>query len=340
MVLNLEGTGTYVLALRLSLPRNLEIGKLGAVAFPAGWYLYAGSALGPGGLQARLGRHLRRLAAGKRAHWHLDYFREQATWVCAWVRVSDERLECTWAERLRRLPGAEVVAPGFGASDCACRAHLLWVAVLPTDEWFRSVLGSERAMVDGTEVEELLAILISDGDDEARERVALALGPFGVVAVDRLGAILGSGDADARWWAARALAETGEDKAVPPLVGALSDADPDVRACAALGLGRMRAVPAAPALVERLADVSSFVSSIAADAVSMMGEPAVPALVGMLADGGPQARVMAVRALARIKSPAGIGALLAAMEDSSYLVRYYAQEALEAQGVGMVYFAP
>jgi HEAT repeat protein len=195
-------------------------------------------------------------------------------------------------------------------------------------------------MVDRSEIDELLAILISDGDDEARERAALALGPFGVVAVDRLAAVVAAGDADARWWAARTLAETGEDKAVPLLVGVLSDADPDVRACAALGLGRMGAVSAAPALVERLADVSGFVSSIAADAVCMMGEPAVPALVEMLAAGSPQARVLVVRALARIQSPEGIGALLEVAEDSNYLVRYYAQEALEALGVGMVYFAP
>lgn len=142
-----------MLALRLAVPCDVEVGRLGGAAFPAGWYLYVGSALGPGGLQARLARHMRRLAAGKRAHWHIDYLREQATWVGAWARASDQRLECIWAEALRQLPEAEIVMPGFGASDCGCPAHLVRVPALPADEWFVDALKAERVIVDNGELE-------------------------------------------------------------------------------------------------------------------------------------------------------------------------------------------
>jgi HEAT repeat protein len=97
---------------------------------------------------------------------------------------------------------------------------------------------------------------------------------------------------------------------------------------------------AAPSLAARLADESAFVASIAADALSMIGEPAVSALAEKLDDGEPHVRLLAVRALGRIKSQSAIGPLFGVLEDSSYLVRYYAQEALEALGVGMVFLVP
>jgi HEAT repeat protein len=127
---------------------------------------------------------------------------------------------------------------------------------------------------------------------------------------------------------------------VSPLVGALADPDPDVRACAALALGRTGESVACRALAACLSDESAFVASIAADALSMMGEPAVEALAEMLAAESAHVRILTVRALGRIKAQSAIGPLLDLLEDPSYLVRYYAQEVLEALGVGMVFFAP
>jgi Uri superfamily endonuclease len=69
-----------VLVLRLDTPQTIAIGRLGSIDFPVGWYLYVGSAHGPGGLHARLARHRRRLGGTKRAHWHVDYLREHAAW--------------------------------------------------------------------------------------------------------------------------------------------------------------------------------------------------------------------------------------------------------------------
>jgi len=120
----------------------------------------------------------------------------------------------------------------------------------------------------------------------------------------------------------------------------LNDGDPDLRACAALALGRIRDASAAPALATRLGDASAFVASIAADALSLIGEPAVETLAESLASPEPHTRLLAVRALSRIKSQEAIGPLFGVLQDPSYLVRYYAQEALEALGVGMVLFSP
>jgi len=62
--------GTYALILHLSKKlERIEIGKLGRFAFDAGFYVYVGSAFGPGGLKARLQRHLR---TDKPLHWHID----------------------------------------------------------------------------------------------------------------------------------------------------------------------------------------------------------------------------------------------------------------------------
>jgi HEAT repeat protein len=186
---------------------------------------------------------------------------------------------------------------------------------------------------------ELLEVLVS-GADDSREAAAVALGRFGAAAAGPLARLLVTGDADVRWWAARALAEVGTDDAVSLLVRALDDADPDVRACAALALGQIGNGTAAPELALRLADESAFVASIAADALSMIGQPAVEALAGSLTEENPHVRLLAVRALGRIGSQSAIGPLFGLLEDPSYLVRHYAREALDALGVGMVFLAP
>ncbi len=113
--------GSYLLGLKLSRPRMLKIGKLCKHRFPAGLYVYAGSAFGPGGIRARLGRHLR---GDGRVRWHVDYLRAVArpVWV-AWQ--VGERTEHDWSSRLLESGVGEVLVPGFGSSDCRCRSHLL-----------------------------------------------------------------------------------------------------------------------------------------------------------------------------------------------------------------------
>jgi Uri superfamily endonuclease len=112
----------------------VQVGRLGRFVFRPGWYLYVGSALGPGGLRARLTRHAR---AEKRLHWHIDYLLVQAELCQIWTAASADRQECDWARTLAALPGAWIPAPRFGASDCRCAAHLLAVADEPALEHLR-----------------------------------------------------------------------------------------------------------------------------------------------------------------------------------------------------------
>lgn len=130
--------GTYVLILHL--PRsaeNVRIGRLGCFRFPSGWYAYVGSARGPGGLAARLARHLRSL---KPLHWHVDYLRVQARPVQTWYAAGTQKRECAWARALSSLPGASIPVPRFGASDCHCLAHLIHFATLPALAIFAGAL--------------------------------------------------------------------------------------------------------------------------------------------------------------------------------------------------------
>ena len=114
--------GSYVLLMQLPSPTNVTIGQLGQFEFPPGWYAYAGSACGPGGLAARVDRHHR---VSKTLHWHIDYLRAQAQVLALWYATGRESRECRWSQALSELPGASVPAPGFGASDCQCRTHLI-----------------------------------------------------------------------------------------------------------------------------------------------------------------------------------------------------------------------
>ncbi len=119
--------GVYVLLLYIARPLAIEPGRLGRFLLERGWYAYVGSAWGPGGLAARVGRHLRP-ADAKRARWHIDWLTAQAPIVQVAWNVGAPRRECAWAQALHIASAAAIVIPRFGASDCACAAHLLRLA--------------------------------------------------------------------------------------------------------------------------------------------------------------------------------------------------------------------
>ncbi len=118
--------GTYALFFFLPQSQEIAVGKLGCLFFPAGAYVYVGSAQGSGGLRARIKHHLR---IADRPRWHIDYFRPHADLIGFWFVVGGEALECAWSQRLGRIDHARVIAPGFGAADCrkGCPAHFWWV---------------------------------------------------------------------------------------------------------------------------------------------------------------------------------------------------------------------
>ena len=111
-----------MLLLTVPIQSDVEIGRTRKVGLKPGLYCYVGSALGPGGLAARLRRHA---CAGERKHWHIDYLLPYAQLLGALVIEDNRRHECMWASWVRRV--ASSCVDGFGASDCKCTGHLFYL---------------------------------------------------------------------------------------------------------------------------------------------------------------------------------------------------------------------
>jgi Uri superfamily endonuclease len=108
-----------------------EIGKKGKFIFLAGFYIYVGSALGPGGLK-RVARHIN-LSRNKdrKPRWHVDYLHLNPSFrlAAAVYALTSERLECTLASKI----GGDLVF-GFGCTDCTCSSHLFYRKKSPISE--------------------------------------------------------------------------------------------------------------------------------------------------------------------------------------------------------------
>lgn len=113
--------GTYVLVITLGSDLTTEVGALGTLSFPAGVYLYTGSALG--GLDQRVSRHIRH---EKTVKWHIDRLTVAADSVIAYESYPDYVPECELASMARDC-GMVPSVDGFGCSDCSCRTHLFRV---------------------------------------------------------------------------------------------------------------------------------------------------------------------------------------------------------------------
>jgi len=118
--------GSYQLLLKLDRDQTIEVSKLGTFEFPAGYYVYTGSAMN--GLDARIARHLSR---SKKLHWHIDFLLEKCAILRYAIRESSERRECELGRATLAEPGARVVAKGFGSSDCKCISHLVYFEAEP-----------------------------------------------------------------------------------------------------------------------------------------------------------------------------------------------------------------
>ena len=121
--------GIYTLILSLAVPKDIRIGALGVITFQPGYYIYAGSALGSGGL-SRVTRHIRFYRERyRKAKWHIDYLMEEAVLEKTVCAETEERLECILAAGI----GRDSVLR-FGCSDCDCASHLFYRKEEPTKE--------------------------------------------------------------------------------------------------------------------------------------------------------------------------------------------------------------
>jgi sugar fermentation stimulation protein A len=112
--------GAYLLLLTNPYSQDITIGALGTRHFPAGWYIYAGSARN--GLTARLARHQRKR---KPLRWHIDYCASgQMQVVQSFPIRSQDALEHRLASDVQKI--ADDAISGFGASDSPLNSHFFY----------------------------------------------------------------------------------------------------------------------------------------------------------------------------------------------------------------------
>ena len=119
--------GAYLLVLTATQAATIRVGRLGQQDVTPGCYLYAGSALGAGGLRGRLRHHLH---VATRPHWHVDYLLDEPDVALAgvWAWRTAAPLESALAAWLAAQPGITPLAAGLGASDDRGQTHLLRLA--------------------------------------------------------------------------------------------------------------------------------------------------------------------------------------------------------------------
>ena len=115
--------GTYALIFRLERNKSLTVGKLGRFLFRKGFYIYVGSAQGPGGLKGRINHHQNYC---NKPHWHIDYLRTICNIEDIWVQRGQINHEHRWASFLKKSQTDQILIRGFGSSDCSCLTHLFY----------------------------------------------------------------------------------------------------------------------------------------------------------------------------------------------------------------------
>jgi HEAT repeat protein len=188
-------------------------------------------------------------------------------------------------------------------------------------------------------LEQLLSDLRS-GDEDRAEAAIPALKVHGPPAIQALLGLLQSPITDHRWWAARALAEFPTDAARSALIMALDDPQTEVRQCAALALQHNPSPDAITRLIGALHADDRLLARLAGDALSAVGADAVPALAAAAQHDDARVRIEAVRALADMRQGEAIGPLFKAIDDPSSVVQHWAEQGLDALGIGMSFFKP
>jgi len=139
-----QDAGLYLLVLGLKRGQTIKAGKLPETYFKAGLYLYVGRA--KRGLRKRLERHLRK---DKKLFWHIDYFLRVAKVMGIWVKINSLD-ECRTVSQIRKFSKkSEIPQKKFGASDCRCRSHLVFLPAAEELENLRKRLAFEKLEVHG-----------------------------------------------------------------------------------------------------------------------------------------------------------------------------------------------
>jgi len=129
-----DAGGTYVLFIEVSKDVTLEIGSLGRIKFTKGFYIYIGSAFGPGGLVKRVERHFRN---EKKLFWHIDYLlNSSSTEIAAVAWTVNQQI----SQEIDKLSDLVTTINHFGSSDCKCTGHLKMIKTKTKRDFYKAVL--------------------------------------------------------------------------------------------------------------------------------------------------------------------------------------------------------
>ncbi|MEM0118758.1 MAG: GIY-YIG nuclease family protein [Nitrososphaerota archaeon] len=116
-------SGLYQLTIMLQKTIDISVGKLGSFTFPEGYYIYTGSA--KRNRESRIARHLNK---HKKPHWHIDYLTQYGN-VIHVKRYNGKLSECELNGKIQISYDADIIAKGFGSSDCSCTTHLFYLGL-------------------------------------------------------------------------------------------------------------------------------------------------------------------------------------------------------------------
>ncbi len=176
--------------------------------------------------------------------------------------------------------------------------------------------------------------LINDLYDPVRSSAAESLGKIGYVgAVGPLTKAMEDRVFVVRTTATQALGKIGKP-AVESLIEGLKSGDENVRMYAAKALGEIRDIRAVGPLIEalRLKTRLGGVEGSAAEALAKIGEPAVEPLIAVLKDSDDNVRTWAIISLGDIGDTRAVEPLIHALKDSNKKVRSFATKALKKIG--------
>jgi HEAT repeat protein len=182
---------------------------------------------------------------------------------------------------------------------------------------------------DTRAVEPLILTLMND-DEQTRIDAAEALGMIGKPAVGPLILLLENNNSTIQWWAAVALGNLKDSRAIDPLIRGLALGDEHwlVRRAAANALGMIGDKRSIEPLINMMRKTIHYPSG-ATEALAKIGEPAVDPLIQILKDDDDvYVRADAAYALGDIGNPRALEPLIQALKDENWVVRKVASDAL------------
>jgi len=135
LIPEVKPSGIYTIVLHNSKDQAIDVGALGKIYFPKGYYVYCGSARNS--LFKRIAHHRKK---NRKFHWHMDYIKHHMKIIADTPIVTESVSECELASSINNFADSQI--DKFGSTDCKCRSHLYFFENNPvqTDIFWETIL--------------------------------------------------------------------------------------------------------------------------------------------------------------------------------------------------------